>query len=74
MAYFFQQSQFCAGYKLNPHSNSIFFLLKLRTNVRESGVSIGQPIMNSLDVLMIFKLAQTFAYAKIFLLDATWCL
>ena len=43
------------------------FLLKLRTNVCESGVSIGQPIMNSLDVLMIFKLAQTFAYAKIFL-------
>ena len=66
MAYFFQQSQFCAGYKLNPHSNSIFFLLKLRTNACESGVSIGQPIMNSLDVLMIFKLAQTFAYAKNF--------
>ena len=21
MAYFFQQSQFCAGYKLNPHSD-----------------------------------------------------
>ena len=41
MAYFFRQSQFCAEHKLNPHPNSIFFLLKLYTNVRESGVSIG---------------------------------
>ena len=41
MAYFFRQSQFCVELKLNPHPNSIFFLLKLYTNVRESGVSIG---------------------------------
>ena len=41
MAYFFRQSQFCAEHKLNPHPNSIFFLLKLHANVRESGVSIG---------------------------------